>query len=125
MNRHGPSDKLLRTNPEPPTDTTTIRRWSRYKVELRVRIVLPDHGAIYGQANDISEGGMSVFVPTQLRLGDAVSIDVVLPYSSDKVRLRGVVRSAAGFRYGIEFSNPTDLEQQVLVRTCKALSMVQ
>ena len=45
------------------------RRWSRFKVEVRVKVVLANHGAIYGQGSDISEGGMALFVPTELVSG--------------------------------------------------------
>lgn len=101
------------------------RRWSRYKVELRVKVVLANRGAIYGQGSDVSEGGMALFLPTELESGNTIQAELMLPYCREKVVLRGIVRNRAGFRYGIEFAKLTDHEKGLIERVCHALSMVQ
>ena len=101
------------------------RRWSRYKVEVRVKVVLPNRGAIYGQGSDISEGGMALFVPTELESGQTIQAEILLPYCREKVMLRCVVRNRDGFRYGIEFSALNDHEKSLIERVCRALAMVQ
>ena len=101
------------------------RRWSRYKVEVRVKVVLPNRGAIYGQGSDISEGGMALFLPTELENGQTIVSELLLPYCREKALLRGVVRNRAGFRYGIEFLKLTDHEKLLIERVCKALAMIQ
>lgn len=101
------------------------RRWSRFKVEVRVKVVLPNRGAIYGQGSDISEGGMALFVPTELETGQTVQAEILLPYCREKVMLRGVVRNRDGFRYGVEFSALSDHEKLLIERVCRALAMVQ
>lgn len=101
------------------------RRTTRYNLEMRVRIS-PDRigsaGYWFGQANDISEFGMSLFVPTELELGSVIRIEFKLPYCSQKLLLRGTIRNRNSFRYGIEFVYPTTLEREIIVRTCKMMS---
>ena len=101
------------------------RRWSRYRVEVRVKVKLANRGAVYGQGSDISEGGMALFVPTELENGQTIQAELMLPYCREKVLLRGVVRNRAGFRYGLEFSSLTDHEKMLIERVCHALAMVQ
>jgi hypothetical protein len=101
------------------------RRWQRYKVEVRVKVKLPNHGAIYGQGSDVSEGGMALFIPTELEAGQTINAELMLPYCQEKVSLRGVVRNRTGFRYGVEFSVLTDHEKVLIERVCHALAMVQ
>ena len=101
------------------------RRWQRYRVEVRVKVKLQNRGAVYGQGSDISEGGMALFIPTELELGQTISAELMLPYCQEKVSLRGVVRSRSGFRYGIEFSVLSDHEKVLIERVCHALAIVQ
>jgi hypothetical protein len=105
-----------------------LRRTSRFDVDMRVR-VSPDNNASavfwFGQANDIGEFGMSLFVPTELELGTVVRIDFNLPYCSQKITLRGTVRNRSSFRYGVEFYYPTKLEREMILRACKMMSVLQ
>ena len=104
------------------------RRTSRFDVDMRVRVT-PDtsDSPVYwfGQANDIGEFGMSVFVPTELELGSVIRIDFNLPYCSQKITLRGTVRNRSSFRYGVEFYYPTRLEREMILRACKMMSVLQ
>ncbi len=104
------------------------RRTTRYDVEMRVRISLDRAGATgywFGQANDISEFGMSLFVPTELDLGSVLRIEFTLPYCNQKLMLRGTIRNRSSFRYGIEFVYPTTLEREIILRACKMMTALQ
>src|SRR3954451_7801075 len=105
-----------------------LRRTSRFDVDMRVRVT-PDKNdsAMYwfGQANDIGEFGMSLFVPTELELGMVIRIDFNLPYCSQKITLRGTVRNRSSFRYGVEFYYPTRLEREMILRACKMMAVLQ
>ena len=116
-------DKLVQKQRIEPQSKT--RRWSRYEVEVRVKVVLPNRGAIYGQGSDVSQGGMALFIPTELEKGQTVQAEILLPYTREKVMLRGVVRNREGFRYGIEFADLSDHEKLLIERVCRALAMVQ
>jgi hypothetical protein len=110
------------------TEGKQNRRTNRYAVEMRVRISTERGGSggfWFGQANDISEFGMSLFVPTELEVGSVIRIEFTLPYCSQKLTMRGTVRNRSSFRYGIEFVYPTMQEREIVVRTCKMMSALQ
>lgn len=117
-------DKLANTGNQVQPDNTT-RRWRRFKVEVRVRVLLGDRAGVFGQGSDISEGGMSLFIPAELKVGQTITCDLQLPYCTEKIKLRAVVRNRNGFRYGVEFSGTSDHEKSLITRVCKALAMVQ
>ncbi len=116
-------DKLVQKQQSESYSKT--RRWKRYKVEVRVKILLKNRGAIYGQGSDISEGGMALFVPTELEIGQGIQAELMLPYCAEKVQITGVIRNRAGFRYGFEFSVLTDHQKVLIERVCHALAIVQ
>lgn len=117
------TDKQVRK--EATISYAKARRWRRYKVEVRVKVMLANRGAVYGQGSDISEGGMALFLPTELEPGQPINAELTLPYCREKVVLRGAIRNRDGFRYGVEFSALTDHEKLLIQRVCHALSMVQ
>ncbi len=109
--------------------TEDARRWNRYHVDLRVKVVTgaaTNNRDYFGRGSDISEGGMRVFVPAELAIGDAITIEVPLPYSEQKLAIRGVIRNRLGFSYGIEYAcTTTPAEREQIARTCKALALLQ
>ena len=117
------TDKLVQKQTAESYSKT--RRWKRYKVEVRVKIHLKNRGAVYGQGSDISEGGMALFVPTELEIGQTMQAELMLPYCAEKVHLTGVIRNRAGFRYGFEFSLMGDHQKMLIERVCHALAMIQ
>src|SRR5438270_188085 len=73
-------------------DWTTVRRWKRYRVDLRVKFLYWKDGAkatIFGQGSDVSEGGMAAYVPAEMTVGDNVDIEMVLPYAVSKDPVAG------------------------------------
>jgi hypothetical protein len=79
----------------------------------------------HGRGSDVSEGGMSLYVPVEMVVGSVVELDLVLPYSQQPLKLRGTIRNRNNFRYGIEFLTPSPADQEVVLRACKALALVQ
>jgi hypothetical protein len=121
-------DSAKETKPLEDSSKNYGRRTSRFDVDMRVRVSM-DQGETavhwFGQANDIGEFGMSLFVPTELEIGSVVRIDFNLPYCSQKITLRGTVRNRSSFRYGVEFYYPTQLEREMILRACKMMSVLQ
>ena len=101
------------------------RRITRYKLEMRVRVSLDEPGKRaywFGQSNDLSEYGMSLFVPSDFAVGAAIRIEFQLPGSRQKLIIRGAIRNRDSFRYGIEFLFPTAAEREQIVSCCKMAS---
>jgi hypothetical protein len=54
-------------------DSTAIRLWPRYKVNVPIRVIVsrPMKASIFdGRGTSLSEGGMALFAGAELRLGD-------------------------------------------------------
>ena len=111
-------------------DWTTVRRWKRYRVDLRVKFLYWKDGAkatIFGQGSDVSEGGMAAYVPAEMTVGDNVDLEMVLPYAASKepVAIKAIIRNRNGFRYGLEYVLVTESVRESLVRSMKALELIQ
>lgn len=104
------------------------RRWERYNVTIEVNVTAGVSGKnvrLSGQANDVSIGGMRLFVTRMIEPGTSLSLEFLLPYSSSELTLRGVVRNRAGFTHGIEFVSPTPYQQQIIERTCGVFALLR
>jgi c-di-GMP-binding flagellar brake protein YcgR len=104
------------------------RRWSRYHVEMRLKITLSGEAqglSFHGTGTNISKGGMRVFVPRDLKMGESVTLDLPLPYTKERLVVRAVVRNRDGFHYGVEFVNITARDQEMIARNCGVLALLQ
>ncbi len=103
------------------------RRYERYAVEARVKIAVIREGkrvSLSGTAHDISVGGMSLFMLSELTIGEALVVSFALVFTST-VTIQGVVRARHGFEYGVEFVNLTDSQKEEILRNCRALSLLK
>jgi hypothetical protein len=110
------------------TDHTTVRRWLRYHVDVRVSAKFRSAGKIvtqHGWGTDISQGGMAIYLACDLVMGEEIDLELVLPYSTTPIRVIGAVRNRDGFKYGIEFTLITADQQGTIERTCSALALMQ
>lgn len=106
----------------------TPRRWARYRIDVRVKIVTKHHGvgtATFGRGTDISEGGMSAYISMEINVGRQVEMELTLPYSQQSLKVHALVRNRRGFCYGLEFVDLAPPEREQILRACKALSLVQ
>lgn len=104
----------------------TKRRWQRFDVELRATLKVSRQGIerqYSGTAHDISEGGSRLFVPGDLNPGEEIKLRLALPYS-DPVELKGVIRNRERFEYGVEFVGISQQDRDILIRNCRALSLL-
>ncbi len=96
-------------------EKAVFRRWQRYRLNLPIRLIVTrDDGTriAEGRANDISEGGMLIFAGIELRSDDQVQVEFTPPYSSDPVRVPGIVRHRRGYNYGVEFRSETRSDRE-------------
>jgi len=106
----------------------SLRRWERYQVKIRTRITLNLNGdtlSFSGEASDVSQGGLSLFIPRELEPGTALRMEFSLPYTSRAMVIRGIVRSRHEFTYGVEFIGATQHQQQTIAQVCKTLQILQ
>lgn len=107
-------------------DWAVERRWPRYKVDLRLRVLLQKEGRgfTFGQGSDVSEGGMSAYIPSELEVGEVVGIEVVLPYATEAIQIRAEVRNKNGFRYGLEYVLISEAHRELLRKSLRTLALM-
>src|SRR5947199_4496886 len=101
------------------------RRHPRFPVDIPVGVAFQRKGAkmeCSGRVSELSESGMAVYVFTELAIGDRLAVAITLPYTREMTHLDVVVRNRTGFRFGLEFKEPTTHQRRLIARTCSALS---
>lgn len=99
---------------------TTTRRYPRYKIDIRVRLIPPGSTkSIYGRGSEMGQGGMAIFAELELALGDRVEVEVPILSSSQPLRVAAIVRNRIGFRYGVEFVDLAPEHRTELMRLCE------
>jgi len=92
------------------------RRWRRLHLDLPIRVIVhrpSKTSVIVGRGNELNEGGMALTAGVELNPSDETEIEFTPPYSGMPIRIRGVVRNRAGYRYRMEFvaEDAQELEQ--------------
>ena len=99
----------------------SIRRWTRYKIDVRLKITFFDQGkqaSAFGRANSLSRGGLGAYIPCSIPVGTTVALELRFPYSPAEARLEAIIRSCQGFRYGMEFTRVPAEVQSMLAKHC-------
>ncbi len=101
------------------------RRFSRLPIDARVRVIAgpSKFDQTFGRAHDLGEGGMALYVPLDLKLGQQIKLEFDLPNSRTKLTVVSLVRNAEGHRYGIEFMGVTATEMEALRRALQMLEL--
>jgi hypothetical protein len=104
-----------------PTIYTPARRWTRYKLDVPVRVIVHNPSKsriINGRGKEISEGGMSVFAGIELQAGERIEVEFTPPYGLP-IRVHGLVRNRSGYSYGVEFlaASPEEMEEVAALRS--------
>ncbi len=92
-----------------------MRRWERYKADIPIRVIVEDERKVSifdGRGKTLSEGGVAVFVGTELRLGAQVAIEFTPPYAHSPIRVAARICNRNGYHYGMEFLTATSLQKQ-------------
>ncbi len=105
-------------------DSAQQRRTPRYRLDLRAKVIYRRNGlnqSAMARGQDVSEGGMAMFVPLDFRKDDALEVEFTLPHSRLPLRVHAIVRNTDGHRYGLEFLNLTDPQKHEIVRMCETM----
>ncbi len=108
--------------------TPERRRTKRFHIDVRLRASVRSGGVklpVYGRASNLSVGGIAAFLPVELVVGEQVELDLILPYSTQPLKVRAIVRNRRSFAYGLEFVDITPAQHSAISRTCGALELVQ
>ena len=64
---------------------------------------------------DISQGGMAVYVPVELEVGNTVLLELIFPTLQEPITLSGTIKNRKGFKYGIEFNLSAPEQQETIL----------
>jgi PilZ domain len=107
----------------PVVPSGSMRQYPRMMVDIAIR-AFPKNGVLTnGRGHDIGSGGMAMYVPLDLALGEKFDVSFQLPYSRIMLGLHAVVRNRNGFRYGIEFERLTKEEVAEINRVTAILEL--
>jgi c-di-GMP-binding flagellar brake protein YcgR len=101
-----------------------MRRWKRFKVDVRVRLRRweePEESALVVRSYELGEGGISVYASETLEMGTFMMLAFQLPGMEQGMRLRAVVRDRRGFRCGLEFVDLKVAERAEILRYLASL----
>jgi hypothetical protein len=94
------------------------RRRRRQLLNTSVR-VNSDNGPLEALGINISDVGMSLFTIANLEVDSRVQIELLMPESTERVSIDGIIRHRALYLYGVEFdriSKPSWRHTQPLQR---------
>jgi PilZ domain len=100
-----------------------LRRWTRYKIDVRLKVTIKDGAGqrtAFGRGNNLSYGGMGAYIPCVIAVGAQLVLEISFPYSSAEVKVKAVVRSCEGFRYGVEFQDVPASVRAIIEKNCNA-----
>ncbi|MCI0352898.1 MAG: PilZ domain-containing protein [Acidobacteriales bacterium] len=101
------------------------RVFQRVPIDLRVTWVSGEgttvRGAV-GRACDISQGGISVFLPKTLTIGEVSELQFKLPTCHEPMRVRVILRTRDSFRYGFEFISLSAHQRGILEQLCQTMT---
>jgi len=92
-----------------------LRRWPRLKIHVPVTVIVRKMEKtvfVSARGQDLNEGGIGVFVGSELRVGEIVEISFTPPYQGNPMSARTVVRNRRGYTYGMEFITETKEDQR-------------
>ncbi len=107
-----------------PIDSSS-RKYSRYKVDIRVKVVVRTNGRseiIHGRSNHLGIGGMGVTLTQQLERGTLAILEFKIP-GCEAFKMRSELRYRSGFKCGFQFLE-VSAEQRALIRSfCSELPL--
>src|SRR3982751_6566717 len=76
------------------------RRWPRFRLDVPVRVVAHRESKtliVNGRGNEVSEGGLAIFVGRKPGFRERLGVESPPPYSSEPLRVPAVVRNRSGY----------------------------
>lgn len=87
-----------------------------------MRVFTHSGETLEGVSNDVSEGGMALYVSRRFEIGQQVRVEFRIPTSLEYINLYALVRACNGFRCGVEFHDMGSTQERMLKRSCEELT---
>jgi PilZ domain len=95
------------------------RGHARFALEVPLHIHCHTGELIQGRTVNVSESGISVIVPRDMLVGQAVELGFLL--DGGLIAVQAMVKNKSAFRYGFEFVLGHE-EREIITRGCNALA---
>jgi PilZ domain len=109
-------------------DRARIRSHGRHKVNVPLSASLTRDGKplkFSGTVVQFGPGGITAEINADIELGEQLFLDFVLPYSQVPLKILSLIRNRIGFRYGLEFQDPTSDQRSAIQRLCDTLALLE
>src|SRR5689334_10168382 len=110
-------------------DHVIRRRFARFCFEEEIGIGILEHAPSFTTSSyipargiDLGEGGVGLYTPTDLQVGETVHLQIPLP--AGELRLPACVRYRKGSDYGFEFLALGASERQFIREACRSLERI-
>ncbi len=117
------------TTSVPVEDGSAKRKTPRYSIDISIKLRINSIGGVtsycYGRGNNVSQGGLSIYVSHELGIGKTIKLILTLPHADRQIECEAVVRNREAYRYGVEFTAMKPQDRELLDRACKMLGVVQ
>lgn len=99
------------------------RRTPRYRTNLPVAVRNREEGDLEGHGTVISEGGLSLTLPSTIAVGSVIQLQFAIPTHPSELLVWAVVRNLVGAQHGLEFVSLTEGERLSLRQYCNGLAL--
>jgi len=95
-------------------------RWLKFQLDVRLISITVNSKPYQGttRVGHISESGIGIMIPANLKKHDLAELEFTLPGISDIMRVKAVLRSRTGFRYWFEFVNLSPGQLKEIQKAC-------
>jgi hypothetical protein len=112
----------------PKRDSASKRRFTRYPVDIRIKVQVFRSGSkfsLWGRSNEFGEDGIGGTLTGELESGEVVAMELAFPLVGVPLQLRAIVRYRDGLRHGFEFLTRTPEQSDTIHKICEDLASRQ
>ena len=116
---------MSNSGPAAARDRRRLRRFSRYRFDVRIQLSVFRDGATttyWGRTSELGQDGIGATLSGELLSGEVVSLEFPIPLPPNLMKVRAVVRYSEGLRCGFEFLVVTEEQRLLLRQICVVLA---
>ena len=95
-------------------------KWLKFQLDVRLNSITVNNKPYQGtsRVGHITESGIGIMVPANLKKLDRATFEFTLPNSNRVLQVSAVLRDRTGFRYWFEFTGLSDDQRQAIQKAC-------
>src|SRR5437868_7529205 len=95
-------------------------KWLKFQLDVRLNSITVNNKPYQGttRVGHITESGIGIMVPANLKTLDRATLEFTLPNSNKVMQVNAVLRDRTGFRYWFEFTALSDDQRLAIQKAC-------